>query len=131
LDNGLDFLFADKPTFKVIIKAAAKQSAGYVTPGRKCVASALLDANYSARTLHMDNALRKDMLENGLCFLGDGATVNKTTLIKLLASNGSSGLVLLRFIDCSVALAEGGTKSAPGKLLRKPPRTTRKWVNFH
>ena len=112
LASGLEFSIVDKQAFKVMIKAAAKQSAGYVTPGRKRVAGALLDANYSARTLHRDNILRKDMAENGLCFMGDGATVNKTPLINLLASNGSSGLFLLGIIDCSGALAEGGTKTA-------------------
>ena len=112
LANGLDFSFVDTQTFKVMIKAAGRQSGGYVTPGRKRVAGALLDANYGARTVHRDIVLRKDMADNGLCFLGDGPTVNKTPLINLLASNGSSGLFLLGIIDCSGALAEGGTKSA-------------------
>ena len=106
LANGLDFSLVDTQTFKVMIKAAGRQSGGYVTPGRKRVAGALLDANYGARTVHRDIVLRKDMADNGLCFLGDGPTVNKTPLINLLASNGSSGLFLLGIIDCSGALAE-------------------------
>ena len=46
LTNGLDFSLVDKPSFKSMIKAAAKQSTGFITPGRKKVANELLDAQY-------------------------------------------------------------------------------------
>jgi hypothetical protein len=75
------------------------------------VAGVVLNANYAERTLQRESVLRKDMSENGLCFMGDGATVSKTPLLNLLASKGNSGLFLLGMIDCSVALAEVGTKS--------------------
>ena len=90
--NGLDFALVDTFAFKCMIKSAGKQSSGFVTPGRKKLAKELLDANYATRIAYRDTSLRLNIAENGLTFMGDGATVNRTPLINLLASNGSSGL---------------------------------------
>lgn len=61
------------------------------------------------KNMHM---LLTDIDVFGLCYYGDGATVNKMLLINILACGVHCPVAVLEIVDCSNKVSEGGKKDA-------------------
>ena len=85
LNNGLQFIMGEDDTFKAIIRFAKNVSSDYNLPGREMVQKTLLDNCFDNHIKNQRDKLLNRVDIYGLHFQGDGATINDTYFLNILA----------------------------------------------
>ena len=101
----------ESPRFTRLVKVCPLVGDDFVVPNCKKVGGELLDINYE-NTYSLNKAeLIKEAKVFGFAWMGNGATIHKMLLLKILALNGSTALMTVSIHDCTKHLEEGGENS--------------------
>jgi len=83
--GGLPDGFLEKPKVKAAMMAYKATSSAYELPGAKQVGGPLLDSLSAKYTRHSEGNMDMYKEDCGLACMSDGATVNRTPLVNVLA----------------------------------------------
>ena len=79
---------------------ARNASKGYNHPNIKLIAKDLLDVIHDQNMQRNLSMIKKESDIVGLFFLSDGATISRTTLLKILVSGKNLPVSALELVDC-------------------------------
>ena len=85
----------------------------YQPPSRYKISGPLLNAVHFTYQVKGAEALMKDGKYTGCTISGDGATIDKTSLINNIASSPGNPSLVLDMVDCTSHMQRGGKKDAP------------------
>lgn len=117
----------DDPLFARALMKVQMCGSDYRPPKRYDIGGALLDATYESYYSEQVQLLLQDADVYGISVYGDGATINTTPKINIMASSPGNPACVLDVVDCTDHITEGGTKNAKYiametlKALRKLP----------
>ena len=111
ISEGLSFNLSQKPRFNKVLELARYASKCYQTPNRKLISKDLLDVIHDQNMEKKLSLIEKESEIFGLLFLGDGATISRVPIFKILFSGKNLPVALLELVDCQGHLADGGTKN--------------------
>ena len=103
---------AEDHLFLCMLRCVQNCGSDYKPPTRYEVGGILLDASYETYCNDEVSKMMKDVKIYGASIYGDGATVEGTPKINVLASTPSNPACLLDVIDCTMHMQEGGIKDA-------------------
>ena len=84
--EGLSFNISQKPRFKKVLELARTVSKIYQPPNRKLISKDILDVIHDQNMERDLSLIEKESEIFGLLFLGDGATISRVPLLKILFS---------------------------------------------
>ena len=89
ISEGLSFNLSQKYRFKKVLQLARTVSKCYQPPNRKLLSKDLLEVIHDQNMERNLSLIEKESEIFGLLFLGDGATISRVPLLKLLVSGKS------------------------------------------
>ena len=86
ISEGLSFNLSQKSRFKKVLELARTVSKSYQSPNRNLISKDILDVIHDHNMERNLSLIEKESDIFGLLFLGDGATVSRIPLLKILVS---------------------------------------------
>ena len=84
--EGLSFNISQKPRFKKVIDLAITVSKSYQPPNKNLISKDILDVIHDQNMESNLSSIKSGSDIFGLLFLGDGATISRISLLKMLVS---------------------------------------------
>ena len=84
--EGLSFNISQKPRFKKVIDLAITVSKSYQPPNKNLISKDILDVIHDQNMESNLSLIKSGSDIFGLLFLGDGATISRISLLKMLVS---------------------------------------------
>ena len=84
ISEGVYFNISQKPRFKKVIDLARIVSKSYQPPNRNLISKGLLDVIHYHKMERNLSLIKKESGVFGFLFIGDGATISRIPLLKLL-----------------------------------------------
>ncbi len=108
--ENIPYRVVESARFWRVIKVARLCGDEFVCPDWKKIGGELLDLNFETRYQANKAALLKKAQTLGLAFLGDGATVRRMALLKILAMCANTPPITVWIQDCTTHMQDGGKK---------------------
>jgi hypothetical protein len=110
--NGLHISLVECAKFKKLIQSVRHIAPKYSPPYRKKLAGPLLDNIYQSTYDEQMRSLLKESKVFGIALFGNGATIQRSSMMFFLGSSPNNPFVLLDIVDCTSKMAKGGKKDA-------------------
>ena len=111
--NAVPFTLVDDPAFRHAMnyfKTVDPKKWSWFS--RNELAGPILDDLFVAQQEASYKTIKEGASVFGVTIMGDGATINKTPLLNIMAQSGQDYASQLEIVDCSSRMASGGTKDA-------------------
>jgi hypothetical protein len=119
----------ESPRLKRLVKVCRLVGEDFVVPNRMKIGGELLDINYENTYSQNKAELIKEAKVFGCAWMGDGATIHKMPLMKILALNDTTAPMPVLIHNCTKHMEERGKKDAPyiaelfeGKVMEYDPQ---------
>jgi hypothetical protein len=108
----LPFNLTENARFRRVIRLAKFARTNYEHPKGKLVAGRLLTATHDEYMRRMYDQLTLQADTNGLCLLGDGATVKRMPVVNVLSAGVHNPAGVPEIAECTGHIESGGKKDA-------------------
>ena len=95
ISEGLSFNLSQKPRFKKVLELARTVSKCYQPPNRKLISKDLLGVIHDQNMERNLSLIEKESDIFGLLFPGDGATISRVPILKILVSGNNLPVAVL------------------------------------
>ena len=104
ISEGLSFNISQKPRFKKVLELARTVSKCYQPPNRNLISKDLLDVIHDQNMERNLSLIKKESDIFGFLFLGDGATISRVPLLKIVVSGKKIPVAVLELVDFQVTV---------------------------